>query len=123
MVTFDLSRSREKLTTHSGLALIGMALKHTELDKRINKIQLPKIKGSPDISHSDIIRSYVGLLCQGKHAFEAVEDFRGEEPFFDLALDIKQVPSCSTLRQRFNQLGEIEQSDSFPTDISLPYTF
>jgi len=117
MITFDLSRSRENLTTHSGLALVGMALKHTELDRRINKIQLPKLKGSPDISHSDVIRSYVGLLCQGKHAFEAIEDFRGEEPFFDHALDINQVPSCSTLRQRLDQLGEIEQPDSLLTDI------
>ena len=116
MITFDLSRSRENLTTHSGLALVGMALKCTELDGRINKIQAPKIKGTPDISHSDIIRSYVGLLCQGKHAFEAIEDFRGEEPFFDLALDIKHVPSCSTLRQRLDQLGEVEQSDSLLTD-------
>ena len=117
MITFDLSRSQENLTTHSGLALVGMALKSTELDRKINKIQLPEIKGISDISHSDIIRSYVGLLCQSKHAFEAIEDFRGEEPFFDLALGIKRVPSCSTLRQRFDQLGETEHFASLLTDI------
>jgi len=117
MITFDLSRSRENLTTHSGLALVGMALKSTELDRKINKIQLPEIKGIPDISHSDVIRSYIGLLCQGKHAFEAIEDFRGEEPFFDLALGIGRVPSCSTLRQRFNQMGLMEKFPSLLTDI------
>ncbi len=117
MITFDLSRSRENLTTHSGLALVGMALRPTELDRKINKIQPQQIIGTPDISHSDVIRSYVGLLCQGKHAFEAIEDFRGEEPFFGRALGISQVPSCSTLRQRFDQLGEMGQSDALLTDI------
>ena len=117
MIIFDLSRSRENLTTHSGLALVGMALKSTELDRKINKTQPPQIKGTPDISNSDVIRGYIGLLCQGKHAFEAIEDFRGGESFFDLALGISRVPSCSTLRQRFDQLGEMEQSAALLTDI------
>jgi len=110
MITFELSQSQENLTTHSGLALVGMALRPTQLDKKVNQFRPSAIKDSPDISHSDVIRSYIGLLCQGKHAFEAIEDFRGEEAFFGLALGIKYVPSCSTLRQRMNQLGEMEQS-------------
>lgn len=115
MITFELSQSQENLTTHSGLALVGMALRSTQLDKNANQFRLPTIEDMPDISHSDVIRSYVGLLCQGKHAFEAIEDFRGEEPFFGLALGVKQVPSSSTLRQRLNQLGEMEQAASLLT--------
>jgi len=110
MTTFELSQSQENLTTHSGLALVGMALRPTQLDKNVNQYRLPAIKDTPDISHSDVIRSYVGLLCQGKHAFEAIEDFRGEEPFFGLALGVKHVPSSSTLRQRLNQLGQMNQA-------------
>lgn len=117
MITFELSQSSENLTTHSGLALVGMALKPTELDKKVNQFQLPAIKNIPDISHSDVIRSYAGLLCQGKHAFEAIEDFRGQEPFLGLALGIKHVPSSSTLRQRLNQLGEMEPSALLLTHI------
>ena len=110
MISFELSQSQENLTTHSGLALVGMALNATQLNKKANQFQLPAIKNAPTISHSDVIRSYVGLLCQGKHEFEAIEDFRGEEPFFDLALGINRVPSSATLRQRLNHLGEMEQS-------------
>ncbi len=110
MTTFELSQSQENLTTHSGLALVGMALRPTQLDKYINQFQLSAITGTPDISHSDVIRSYIGLLCQGKHAFEAIEDFRGEEPFLGLALEVEQVPSSSTLRQRLDQLGQMEQA-------------
>jgi hypothetical protein len=115
MITFELSQSQENLTTHSGLALVGMALRPPQLDKNINQFRLAAIKDTPDISHSDVIRSYVGLLCQGKHAFEAIEDFRGEEPFFDLALGVKKVPSSSTLRQRLDQLGQMNQADSLLT--------
>ena len=110
MIAFELSQSQENLTTHSGLALVGMALRPTQLDKKVNQFRLPAIKDTPDISHSDVIRSYVGLLCQGKHAYEAIEDFRGQEPFFGLALGVKNVPSSSTLRQRLNQLGDMNQA-------------
>lgn len=48
MITFELSQSSENLTTHSGLALVGMALKPTELDKKVNQFQLPAIKNIPD---------------------------------------------------------------------------
>jgi len=44
--------------------------------------------------------------------YEAIEDFRGEEPFYDMALGINKVPSSSTLRQRMNQLGDMDESDS-----------
>ncbi|MCP4425938.1 MAG: IS1380 family transposase [Chloroflexi bacterium] len=117
MITFELSQSQENLTTHSGLSLVGMALRSTQLDKKVNPFRLPAIKDTPDISHSDVIRSYVGLLCQGKHAFEAIEDFRGEEPFFGLALSVKKVPSSSTLRQRLNQLGQMNQAASLLTGL------
>ncbi len=117
MITFELSQSQENLTTHSGLALVGMALKPTQLDQKANQFRLPAIKETPEISHSDVIRSYIGLLCQGKHAFEAIEEFRGAETFFGLALGIKHVPSSSTLRQRLNQLGGMEQSTLLLTEI------
>jgi len=117
MITFELSQSQENLTTHSGLALVGMALRPTQLDKKVNQFRLPAIKETPEISHSDVIRSYIGLLCQGKHAFEAIEAFRGEETFFGLALGIKHVPSSSTLRQRLNQLGAMEQSTLLLTEM------
>ncbi len=117
MVSFELSQSHENITTHSGLALVGMALKPTQLNKTVNQFRLPAIKDTPTISHSDVIRSYVGLLCQGKHEFEAIEDFRGEEPFFDLALEINRVPSSATLRQRLNHLGAMEQSTLLLTGI------
>lgn len=56
------------------------------------------------IRTSDVLKSYVGLLCQGKSDFEAIEAYRNE-PFFAQALGVGQVPSAPTLRQRLDALA------------------
>jgi hypothetical protein len=54
------------------------------------------------IPHSDIIKSYLGLLCLGKSDFEAVENVRSDR-FFKESLGIGQVPSAARLRQRLDK--------------------
>jgi hypothetical protein len=53
------------------------------------------------VSNSDIVRSYLGLLVQGKSDFDAIENFRGDK-FFKQALGIGLLPSSPTLRQRMD---------------------
>ena len=57
------------------------------------------IKGG--VANSDIVRSYLGLLVQGKSDFDAIENFRGDA-FFKQALGIGLLPSSPTLRQRMD---------------------
>lgn len=108
MVKFELSQSREKLTTHSGLALIGRALAQTSIKIFVDSLTTPNQKGEVKISHSDILMSYMGLLSQGKSDFEAISDFRDDE-FFKLSLDIDKVPASSTLRLRLDQLALVTE--------------
>lgn len=54
------------------------------------------------------MKSYIGLLCQGKNDFDAIEPFR-EDDFFPLALGLRSVPSSPTLRQRLDMAGKSEQ--------------
>src|SRR5690606_17320953 len=59
------------------------------------------------VTNSDIVRSYLGLLVQGKSDFDAIENFRGEA-FFKQALGITLLPSSPTLRQRMDaKAGEL----------------
>ena len=45
-----------------------------------------------------------------------------EDPFFSLALDVKQVPSSPTLRQRFNGLSQQKGECESPREgTSLPW--
>ena len=57
------------------------------------------IKGG--VANSDIVRSYLGLLTQGKSDFDAIENYRGDA-FFKQALDIGLLASSPTLRQRMD---------------------
>jgi hypothetical protein len=86
------------LTPVAGLALVGHHLKRlapvfTQIDATW------PIKGG--VGNSDILRSYIGLLVQGKSDFDAIENFRGDT-FFKQALGIDLLPSSPTLRQRLD---------------------
>ncbi len=78
-VEFIIKGGDENLTSHSGLALIG-ALLNRGLAQRADSIVLPGCQ-EPRISHSDILKSFPGLLCMAKPDYDAIEEFR-EIPFF-----------------------------------------
>lgn len=99
-IRYLLEQSDETLTTHSGLALVGLLLSKTKLQKRLDRLLLPD-RGEPDISNFDVASSYLGLLCQGKSDFDHIEPFRRDD-FFSQSLGIETVPSSPTLRQRLN---------------------
>ena len=87
-----------ELTPVAGLALVGNYLNAFQpvLDRL--DAELP-VKGG--VANSDIVRSYLGLLVQGKSDFDAIENFRGDA-FFKQALGIGLLPSSPTLRQRMD---------------------
>ena len=94
------------LTPIAGLALVGHYL--NTLSPVVTRIDsaLP-VRGG--VANSDIVRSYVGLLVQGKSDFDAIENVRGDR-FFREALGITQTPSSPTLRQRMDvQVGGLSQ--------------
>ena len=71
MKRFIIEQSDEEFyTSHSGLALIGLCInRYSELSKVINR----KMDEHGNlISHSDLLRSYLGLLCLGKSDYEAI---------------------------------------------------
>lgn len=99
-----LEQSDELLTTHSGLALVGALLSQAKLSQRLNPMVFPGAL-CPRIENGDVVKSYIGLLCQGKNDFDHIEQFR-KDKFFAQSLMIKTVPSSPTLRQRLDIVGE-----------------
>ncbi len=99
MRRFQIEQSAtEFYTSHSGLALIGLAInRHTSLKKTLRTVV--KRHGIPNI---ELIRSYVGQLSIGKSDFDAIENVR-DDRYFKQTLDIKQMPSSARLRQRFDE--------------------
>lgn len=95
------------LSSHAGLTTVGALLSQTKLNKRLNTSKVRGMK-HPLNSHSDVMKSYIGLLCQGKSDFDHIEPFRKDE-VFSLGLQLKKVPSSPTLRQRFDRAAETPQ--------------
>ncbi|MBF0098838.1 MAG: IS1380 family transposase [Magnetococcales bacterium] len=106
MRRFILEQSdQEFYTSHSGLALAGACLNRlVDLNGELKKA-MPLRHG---ISHGDIVKSYLGLLCQGKSDFEAIDQFR-EDGFFREALGIERVPSIARMRQRMDEGATVWQ--------------
>jgi hypothetical protein len=101
--------TKERLITQSGLALVGELLKKTGLGKLLNQLGMPK-----DVKHqnSNCVNSYVGLLCQGKTAYDDINEMHEDPSFYCQALQINTIPSAETLRQRLDYLGlDIASSD------------
>ena len=98
MRRFIIEQSEADIVSHSGLALIGQALNnHSGLGEAIDK----NVQLRHGICHSDVLFSYLGLLCIGKSDCDAIENVRDDD-FYTSALNIDTVPSAATLRQRMD---------------------
>ena len=100
MTDFHLKRLSYNLTSTAGLALIGQLLKKMQITQTIDPM-FP-IRGAGGIANSDILKSYLGLLCLGKTDFDAIEAYR-QDTFFAHALGLRATPSSSSLRQRLDE--------------------
>lgn len=97
MTDFIIKKLPYDLSSNAGLALVGKYLKTIKLGALVDA-QFPVRSG---VVNSDILKSYLGLLCLGKNDFDAIEGFRGDA-FFLRALGLRAVPSSPTLRQRLD---------------------
>ena len=95
-------KTKERLITPSGLALVGALLKRTRLGRLINQLGKPK-----EYKHrnSNCVTGYIGLLCQGKTAYEDMREMQEDPSFYCQALQINTIPSAEITRQRLDYLG------------------
>lgn len=102
---FELIQSKEAIITPTGIAIVGVIINNnTKLREKLDLFRIPEILEEPEIKNSEVLKCYIAILTMGKNDFEAIEEYRGNE-FFIKALGIDKVPSSSTLRQRFDKIG------------------
>lgn len=101
MKKLEIRFGKERLITPSGIGLAGALLKKTGLKKRVDKMKL-KDNQSPQIKNSDVLISYIGLLCQGKSDFDSIREMQEDPSAFQYALGIGNIPSSETMRQRMD---------------------
>lgn len=99
---FKVICGNERLITPSGLAIIGLLLRQTELCKRLNQLGQPK-----EYTHQnyECIIGYLGLLCQGKTCLEDMREMQEDPSYYTRALRMGSIASAETVRQRLDELG------------------
>ena len=80
MKRFIIEQSDDEFyTSHAGLALAGLCINRYSDLSRVTGCKMDK-QGHV-ISHADLLRSYLGLLCLGKSDYEAVTAMRDDDYF------------------------------------------
>ena len=88
----------EFYTPTAGLYFIGYAINQkTTLKKTLRAVR--KKHGIPNI---ELIRTVSALLATDKSDFDAIKNIRNDD-WFKRCMSIRQVPSSSRLRQRFDE--------------------
>lgn len=94
-----LQRTTDRVNSNGGQVLVGALLDRIDFDGAADSVRLGG-RARRQVLNSTCLRTYVGLLAEGRTAFEEVEQYRGDD-FFREALNLGVVPSAPTLRQRF----------------------
>lgn len=112
--------SNERLVTPSGLAIIGAMLGKSDFVKWCNRILVDKKRSEPQIKDGDILLTFIGLLCQGKPQFDAVNEMKDDPEYYEAALGIaRRIPSAETLRQRMDDIGSSLRPQILQANVEL----
>lgn len=109
-IGFDVEIGTEDLVTPSGLEFIGFILEKTNFRSEVDAIL--EDEKSKDIRTSDCVAAMIGLLCQGKTAYEDIREMIANPDFYKTALGNEKIPSEPSFRQRLDEIAkEFDESE------------
>ena len=116
--------SNERLITPSGLSLVGQMLGKSNFIKKCNNMKVDGNRSQSQIKNGDILLSYIGLLCQGKTSYDAINEMSDDPEYYKLALGItRAIPSAETLRQRMDGIGSSLREEILNANVAMFHTF
>lgn len=106
----SIKETQDRLITPSGILLVGSLLDKTSFARRLNRLGKP---GKAQHLNDSCVIPFVGLLCQGKTAYDDIREMQEDAAFCAQALRVNTIPSAETLRQRMDDIGRaISESDA-----------
>ena len=110
----------ERIIPASGLSVVGAMLGKSNFKKHCDRQKVNPKRSQPQIKNGDILLTYIGLLAQGKTAYEAVNEFDDDPEYYQSALGIaREIPSAETLRQRMDDIGDSLRSDLLEANVEM----
>lgn len=105
-----IHQGNEEINSIGGISLIGGLLNSLKSLKQADTMRLKRVK-TGNIPHCGILKTLAGLFALGKNDYADVERFRNDA-FFRDSLKLSSVPSESTLRQRLDELAQVNKVQS-----------
>ena len=110
----QISLTNDKINCQGGLGLVGKLVKRFASFGKKTSYDTSR---SDRISDEDILKSQIGLLVQARPHFDDIELFRSEgNEGFAANLQLDNIPSGSTLRQRIGELAKGRTSDQLVSE-------
>jgi hypothetical protein len=106
MKNIKIEFTNERIIPASGLSVVGAILGKSDFVKKCNRMDVTKNRSQHQIKNGDILLTYIGMLCMGRPAYEAIHEMDDDHEFYKDALGItRSIPSEETLRQRMDDIG------------------
>ena len=104
MKRLKIKKSPADIVSQSGLALIGYAInRYTTLTQELDT-QVPVRHG---IKHSDMVKSYLGLVSAGKNDFEAINAIDSDRRATVLSLNCEKANSITKKTRQHSWHGSL----------------
>jgi hypothetical protein len=102
---YKIEQGNEEINSIGGICLVSSILNRIKSFNSINNMKMPRTKKGL-IPHGDILKSMIGLYSLGKTDYADIELYR-KDIVFKESLELKNVPSEESLRQRLDECGEV----------------
>ena len=99
-----IERGKDEINSIGGISLTGRMFNSLMAIEEFNNMNFDGVKKGY-YSHSEIIRSFLGVLSLGKSDFNDIEIYRNDT-FFRDCLNLRKVPSESIMRQRLDYMSK-----------------
>ena len=81
----------DRLITPSGLSFVGQLLGKSNFIKKCNNMKVDGKRSRSQIKNGDILLFYIGILCQGKTSYDAINEMSDAPEYYRLALGITRA--------------------------------
>jgi hypothetical protein len=105
MINFIYQATDEEIMPFGGLPIVSRLIEETQLSKRLDALPYRE-SGKALIPNSDIIKTMIGIMAQGKADYATVAEF-DDSDYFAYAMNISKIPSQERLRQRLDMMSPI----------------
>ena len=120
MKNIKIEVTNERIIPAGGLTVVGAILGKSNFVKRCNRMDITPNRSQHQIKNSDILLSYIGMLCMGKPQFQAVREMDDDRDFYKSALGIAyNIPSEETLCQRMDDIGSSQREHILAENVEL----